>query len=537
MTALQLRPYQAEAISAILGEFASGRRRTAAVLPTGMGKTVIFAHLIRRWLAEHGGRAVVLVHRDELAAQALDKIRQVDPDLHVGLVQAERRDYAAQVLVCSVQTVSRPDALQVLPELGVSLVVVDECHHAAAPTWRAVIDTLSGRAFVVGFTATLDRADDRGLGEVFETVAYRRSIVDGILGGYLVPPRGRRIVVQGLRLDNVKVHAGDFVPGHLGSVLGYADAPRVVAKAYAEHAGDRPGVAFWPTVTLATTAAEALRDQGIPAAAVHGSMPLDERRATLQAFMAGDLQVLTNAMVLTEGWDAPRAEVCVIARPTRSPALYVQMVGRVLRPYPGKREALVLDVSGASEDHRLATLAVLAQDVARGPYGDQPPLHIPDGALLTDVITPELARRGQVIAQDVDLFHRDTLWLRTYDGVPFIPAGDDIVFLWPDDQPGRYRVGLRRRRGGEWLRTGLDLEMALLAAEDAASERAQYSSRSAPWRRRREPPSPGQLELAQRLGLYVPDGATKRDVSDLISIHFASGALDRAYRALQEQRK
>jgi superfamily II DNA or RNA helicase len=542
---VQLRKYQEDACLAVAKAYANGTQRMAVVLPTGMGKTIVFSAFISRWLQAKAGRlpAAVLVHRDELASQAADKIRHVDPALKVGLVKAGTWDLDADVIVMSVQTVSRPANLARLKDL-VSLVIVDECHHASAPTWVATLESLGtfspGGPPCVGFTATLSRTEGAALGTVFQEIVYQRDILDGIAGGHLVNPRGKLITVQAGLLDNVKVSGGDYQVGDLGQTLTDVNAPEEVAKAYVELARRRPGVCFWPTVDTAIRATEALKAQGIMAATIWGAMDLEDRRRKLQAFQDGEIQVLTNAMVLTEGWDAPRAEVCVIARPTRSASLYVQMVGRVLRPYPGKTEALVLDIAGVTMDHKLATLADLTSGRVKA---------LEDGESLAEAVERTAREDAEAVwalemtrsIQDVDLFRRSaSLWLTTDAGCWFIPTAKGFVFLWPDDHdPELYWVGWRGQGGGgSWVSSsGLELELAMDLADETVKRDPGYSVRTASWRKAGGKASPAQKDMADRIGLEYPANVSKRDLSDLITVRLASGALDPAFLKVKEARR
>lgn len=544
---MKLRKYQEDAVLAVAKAILNGTQRMAVVLPTGMGKTVVFSHLARRW-KETNGPVVVLVHRDELINQAAAKLHAVAPELTVGKVKAGTWEMDRDVVVMSVQTVSRASGLERLSQLERRgrLVIVDECHHASAATWVSTLEALGcfspGGPPCVGFTATLDRQAGNPLSTVFQEVVYQRDILDGIAGGHLVNPRGKLITLQAGLLDNVKVSGGDYQAGDLGQTLTDVNAPEEVAKAYAELAGKRrPGVCFWPTVDTALQAAEALQAQGLSAAAVHGSMDLQHRRAVLQAFQDGDLDVLTNAMVLTEGWDAPRAEVCVIARPTRSASLYVQMVGRVLRPYPGKSEALVLDITGATTDHKLATLA----DLTSGRVAQ-----VQDGESLAEAVERTAKEdAGAVWAlemtrsiQDVDLFRRSaSLWLQTEEGCWFVPTGRGFVFLWPDGHDADlYWVGWRNASGsgGSWVQHGgMELEDAMAAAEEAVQRDPGFSKRTASWRSGRKPASDAQRDMARRLQLEVPEGISKRDLGDRITVRLASRVLDPAFLKAKEARR
>ena len=223
MTArLALRPYQHEALDALHAGWDESLLRLAVVLPTGLGKTVIFAELCRDEVAQ-GNRPLILVHREELAQQAADKLRSVDPSLRVGIVKAERREYDADVLVCSVPTIARllrmAELIRHLPPVPRRLIVVDECHHAAAPTWVRALQDLGAfdGARTAGFTATLTREDGRHLGDVWQKVVYSRDILFGIRHNppYLTDVKGKRVTVDEFDLASVAKSRGDYQEGAL----------------------------------------------------------------------------------------------------------------------------------------------------------------------------------------------------------------------------------------------------------------------------------------------------------------------------------
>lgn len=549
---LALRDYQLRALDAIDGwMFADGIQRQAVVLPTGAGKTVIFSHLAKMWVDQRAERfglpakVLILVHRDELVDQAVDKLHQVAPELHVGVVKAERDDHDAQIIVGSVQTLTRASRTARLGSVG--LIIVDECHHATAAGYRRVLERLDGLDVVssavvpggpkvVGFTATLSRTDGGNLGEIWQDVAYRLDILDLIEMGHLVDVSGRRVTVDGLSLENVAQQAGDYAPRSLSDALMSADAMKVTADAYLEYAKDRSGIVFVPSVESAMEFTEEFRERGIEAATVYGAMNKDSRRSILNLFRKGDIQVLVNCMVLTEGFDAPIASCAVIARPTKSTPLYVQMVGRVLRPFPGKKDALVLDIAGATEEHQLATLADLTSRRLEV---------VPAGMGLTEAAMRERAAGNPFLSDyvvdsyQVDLFNRSRVrWLRTKEGVWFVRTRDNLFFVWPDG-PDRYKVGKRRihSAGGEWLETGLDFDMAMSWVEqDAVGEDqanvdgggVRLATRDASWRRGRQAPSEAQINLALRYGIKPTERMTKAEISDLIDIQIATDLLDRA---------
>ena len=242
-------------------------------------------------------------------------------------------------------------------------------------------------ALQLGVTATMARGDGVGLGSTWEEVVFSRSVLWMISKGYLTDVKATRVDVKGLDLSDVKASRGDYQAGDLGRALMDSQADDVIARAYVEHAKDRPGVVFTPTVETAHAAAEGLNAAGIRTAVVSGETPTQERRQIFDDFRTGRVQVLANCMVLTEGFDAPWASCAVIARPTQSQPLYVQMVGRVLRPYPGKTDALVLDVVGASS-LKLRTLIDLEPGVVSS---------VEDGELLADAVVREAEMADQVV--------------------------------------------------------------------------------------------------------------------------------------------
>ncbi len=550
---LPLREYQRTAIDKIHDAWSAGMQRPAVVLPTGAGKTVIFSHLAREILeaGRDSGHVLILVHREELATQTVAKLHAIAPHLSVGVVKAERDEIEADVIVASVQTLRKEARLARLPKIAA--VIVDECHHATADSYVSILRTVgcmdATGTRAVGFTATMEREDRKsakiGLGDIWQEIVFTRDILDMIPEGHLVDPRGVLVTIDGMSLAQAKVTRGDFADSSLSDLLLDADAQHTVAKAYAEHAKDRKGLLFAPTVKAAHAFADALNEQGIRTEVVHGAMATEDRRLVLKRFAAGETQVLSNCMVLTEGFDEPSASAVVIARPTKSASLYVQMVGRALRPFPGKTDALVLDVVGATEDHSLATLA----DLSTGRVDTVEPGESLVGA------AKRLAKRGVlglsryvVGTKAVSLFERSaSMWAQTEAGLWFVATGcsapescgyatngscrGHLVFLWPGSEPSTYRVGIcpTYARGGGWVTSeDVDLSTAMAVGEQAVAETDSgfLTSKRASWRKRNEAATPAQVGYAQRLGIEIPEGATKSVVSDLINKTVASRRLD-----------
>lgn len=548
MSAIKLRPYQREAIDAVFKAWADGMRRPAIVLPTGAGKTVVFSALVNDFRANqltsevhgNGGRRVmVLAHRDELVDQAIAKIRATLPDgVSVGKVKAESDEITADVMVCSVQTLASMRRLNHLKfyehQTGehVGLIITDECHHAAAASYGRIYDAFPD-ALQLGVTATMARGDGVGLGKVWGDVVYSRSILWMISKGYLTDVRTRQVDLKALDMADVKASRGDWQAGDLGRAMMDAQADTAIARAYKEHAGSRQGIVFTPTVETAHAATLALGNSGIRAEIVHGETHPDNRRILYEGFRTGKIQVLVNCMVLTEGFDAPWAEVAVIARPTQSAPLYTQMVGRVLRPWPGKSEALVLDIVGAAA-HKLRTLVDLDPGTVK---------QVRDGETLAEATMREAEEGDRIVKggslafdlkfREVNSFGAsDYAWGRTRAGVMYIQCGEHYVALWPTyGQPGLWDVWAvprsRYERGIETPYKALDIGSAMAWGEAVAEDYATSFgvSKSAAWRRK--PVGPTQRALAERLGVAVGPKDRAGDVSERIDWVLASSRLDR----------
>lgn len=347
-----LREYQTDTVIEILHAWSGGIQRPAVILPTGAGKTVAFAKLVTV-LNRRGNRPAILVNRDELVRQTVTKLLAADPTLLVGVVQGKRNELDADVVVASIQTISREARLAKIPPGRFTHLIADECHYAAAPSWRRVLDYFD--VPTVGFTATMTRADNKGLGEIWTDVVFERDTQWAIEQGFLVPVEARTVTLEDLDLSKVKKSGGDFADGDLGRAMSQAGAGPLIARAYSEfcrnEAGDlRRGICFAPTIETAESFLQDFRDAGIPTELVIGSTPTAERQAKYSETASGRNVVLMSVGVLTTGFDLPAVEVAVIARPTKAKGLFIQMCGRALRlsPETGKTSALILDVVGST---------------------------------------------------------------------------------------------------------------------------------------------------------------------------------------------
>lgn len=381
---MQARDYQITAQEMVFRKWQT-RSSTLVVMPTGTGKTVLFSLAIKRALKEFGGRAMVIAHREELVRQAADKLEACGVATEIEMAE-ERADGSflrrADCVVASIQTLTRRGKRFQPGEFSVA--VLDEAHHYTSPSWRAYIEHLQQNEHIkiLGVTATPDRADKVGLGAVFQSVAFEYEIADAINDGYLVRPVQQFIHIEGMDFSNVRTTAGDLNGRDLADVM---DAERVlhpIALATVEQAGAKKTIVFAPpgfresggeSFRVSERLCEMInRYRPGTAALISDSTPKDSRRQILSEFAARRIQFLVNVGVLTEGFDAPDIELVVLARPTKSRALYAQMVGRGTRPLPGvvdglttptaRRDAIaaslkpvvtVLDFVGVTGKHKL----------------------------------------------------------------------------------------------------------------------------------------------------------------------------------------
>lgn len=350
---MELRPYQTAALEAVRGAYREKHRAVLVVMPTGTGKTVLFAEIAR--LAK--GPVLVLAHRQELVQQARDKIAAWCDDV-VAVEMGAQRDFTRpdgtrpKITVASVQSLSR--RLRTIPSDAFRIVVVDEAHHATATSYRTILDHF--HAHLLGVTATPDRSDRVPLGEVFSKVAFDYDMQRAISDGWLCPIRSFLVQTRA-DFSGVRKVAGELATGEVEKVL-VRDLHLIeIAKPIFRERGSRPAIVFAASVAHARALARVLNDLAEDpsyAAALDGSMPLERRAPVLQRFRRGQIRVLVNCSLFTEGFDVPEIALVAIARPILSRSFYAQMVGRGTRIAPGKRDVLVLDFVPGNCRHTLA---------------------------------------------------------------------------------------------------------------------------------------------------------------------------------------
>ena len=348
LSGMDLRPYQGDVILRLREAVGSGHQRPLLVAPTGAGKTVIAAAVIGNAVAL-GKRVLFLAHRRELIQQAAEKLWRA-AGIDAGVIMAGhglRPDQPVQV--ASVQTLwHRAMRTSAIERPQADLVVVDEAHRARARTYEAILNAYPD-AVVLGLTATPCRGDGRGLGNVFEVLVECPPVGELVALGFLVPT-----VVYAPStpdLTGIRVERGDYVERQLAERMDDVKLIGDVVSHWHRHAADRQTVVFASSVAHSVHLRDEFQRSGVWAEHIDGTTPVDERDAILKRLADGQVRVVCNYGVLTEGWDSPAVSACVLARPTKNMGLFRQMVGRVLRPAPGKTDALILDHAGATHEH------------------------------------------------------------------------------------------------------------------------------------------------------------------------------------------
>ena len=347
MSEITLRPYQVEAGAAIRQQWEEGRRRTLLVLPTGLGKTVVLSKVAEEEVKD-GKRVLILAHRDELLKQAADKLRAVT-GMEAGYERAGESAMGCMwpVTVGSVQSLCRPARLERYPGDYYGTLIVDEAHHALSDSYQRVLGHFP-EANVLGVTATPDRGDRRTLSSYFDSIAYEYGLRQAIEEGYLVPLQAKMIPLR-VDLSEVSLSNGDYSARDLGDALDPWLAQ--IAQEMAKECQGRKTVVFLPLIETSRRFCGMLQEAGMKACEVNGESA--DREEVIRDFSEGKYEVLCNSMLLTEGWDCPAVDCVVVLRPTRSRALYQQMIGRGMRLSPGKTELLILDFLWLSEKHSL----------------------------------------------------------------------------------------------------------------------------------------------------------------------------------------
>jgi superfamily II DNA or RNA helicase len=538
----RLRDYQRQCLTAIFERYQAGVRRELVCLPTGSGKTVIFAEFPRYFKMKN--RMLVLAHRGELLDQARDKIRAANPDLRVEVDQADRTaDPDCDVVVASIPTLGRKGSkrLKHLDPDRFFLIVVDEAHHAIASTYKRVLEHFDAfspetRKLVVGFTATPKRGDGVGLDAVFQEIVFSRSLPDLIQAGFLSPVAGYRVETE-TDLTRVKTRMGDFVASQLSQAVDIEARNQMIVEIYRSHLEGKPTLCFCVDVAHARHLADAFNRSGIRAASVSGDTDRSLRAKMLEDFGSGKIQVLANCMVLTEGYDEPGVEGIILARPTKSALLYTQMIGRGTRLHPGKENVTIIDIVDVTREHRLVNLPSLfglsehfdlegrttdeVEKAMQWVERNRPWVSVDRASSLTDL----RYRCTRVDLFDLDLppeleTHAKFAWVGLGRGGYRLGLTEERAVLVLPTILGEWEVQLRQMGREEAVLSRPDLPSVISEAEDFVARRfrdllplVRLDTR---WRR--APATEKQLGILRSRKIEVPKGITKGQASHLIGM-------------------
>ena len=510
------RDYQSEAIEDVLFHWHEGTTRQLICLPTGTGKTVIFALLAKQL----NMRTLVICPSNELIQQAMGKFKDVWPGVSIGIVKAEADEVDAQVVVASIQTASRPGRLERLRQQGFGLQIIDEAHRSAAPSYTTVIsglgfDRMDPKKLMLGTTATPKRGDGIGLGGIFEKITFERSMKTMIRAGYLAPLIGKQIQTR-VELDDIKVRHGDFIAGQLAARINTRARNQLIVDNFQIYGEDRRcALAFCAGVQHALDLAALFCLNGISAAAVYGSMPDDERAKIIQGFKDGQYRVVTNCQLLTEGFDCPGIDCILLGRPTKSEALFTQMIGRGTRIMPPKQDCLILDYTDNTARLDLCTYRNTLEGTIQ-PLQEEDDLCEAYGSALEPIVLPSDPDAAVVGVKDIEFFDRTAFAWTNVEDTWHLKVTDDEV--WVRQAEGGYEV-IGRSAGQTSIlsKQPLPMDYAFGVAEDwlrAHTTKSRWARKDAPWRA--EPATDKQLDVLRRMGIAIDAPMSKGEACALI---------------------
>lgn len=539
---LTLRPYQQEALQSVKDNFQKGISKQLIVLPTGSGKTVIFSHIPQ--VIEDSLPMLVLAHRSELLSQATEKILWSNPQFNIQTEKAEETaDLTGDVIVASVQTLGRSDSKRILkfPKDYFKSIIVDEAHHASADSYRRILDYFNPK-FLLGVTATPQRSDSTRLTDVFQEITYYKNIQDLIKEGYLSRIIGYRVKTN-TDISEVETSHGDYTLSQLEDKIDNLERNTLVVKSYLEFASNKKAVVFASGVNHAKHLAASFAQNQISVRIVLGDTPDEERKKILLDFKNGQVKVIVNVGVLTEGFDEPSIDAIIIARPTRSTLLYTQIVGRGTRIFEGKEHCIIIDIADATVGKKPLGLPTLL---------GMPPDFDLKGQDFIDVADKykelEDYCLGQAIKvlspEDIDLAYKQidlfmpppiNEVLYTYSRFIWAEVGEDDFHLSITqdesiriyiDALGRWTTSLRNRTVNPPADTILghpeDMREAFVRTDRWITNNRSYHvnliDANAIWRS--DTPTDKQKKMLKRIGVPVTADMTKGIASQIISKYY-----------------
>ena len=537
---IALRPYQEEALSSISTNLENGINKQLVVLPTGAGKTVIFSHLPK--VLSTSLPMLVLAHRGELLTQAQEKILWSNPQLDVQIEKAELHADMCDVVVASVPTLGRAESERILkyPKDYFKSIVIDEAPHAAAPTYRRIIDYFN-YDLLLGVTATPQRSDSVRLTDVFQEIVYYKTIQDLIQDGYLCRLVGYRVKTD-TDISEVETNNGDYIASQLEEAINTPIRNASVVAAYLQIAPEKKAIVFASGVQHANDLALSFR-QKVTTEVLLGTTSEEDRLDILHRFKTGETKVLVNVGVLTEGFDEPSVEAIILARPTRSSLLYTQIVGRGTRLFEGKQHCIIIDIADTTKGKKPLGLPTLLGLPPEFDLQGQDLLEVANEYKKLEQFCPGEAVRV-LNPDDIDLaYKRIDLFMP--------PPPNEIVlqysaFVWAEvgendfhlginngeslriyiDPLGRWTVELTQANSSSSKTTILghveDIREAFVRSDKWVMNNRSTSitliDSTAAWRS--DGPTDAQKKLLKRIGVPVTSDMTKGTASQIISKYY-----------------
>lgn len=517
------REYQLEALESVAKAQFHGVTRQLISLPTGCGKTVVFSLLAK----EINVKTLVLAHTEELISQAVSKFKIVWPEVDIGIVKAESDEIEAQVVVASIQTASKMKRLYKLKGQNFGLMIIDEAHHATAPSYETVIKDLdffnnASDKLLVGVTATPKRGDGIGLGNIFQEIVFERSIHTMIRSGYLSPLKGKQVFTK-VDLGKVGIANGDFITSQLSKMVNTPERNNLIVESYTQYVlGRKRTLAFCVDVQHAKDLARTFKEKGTEAKAVYGSMTREERAEALSGFSNGKYEVLTNCQLLTEGFDEPGIDCVIMGRPTHSSSLFTQMIGRGTRTSPLKMDCLVLDFTDNVTKHDLCTYKNTLDGAVDILFDVECKNKIDEyeESAIQEIVDPTASIKAELIKERVEE-------VNFFDNVHFAwnSVGSDwhLVLgssrdVWViQTEEGYFVKAIEDGVSTDLSTRALPLDYALGVAEDWSrnqTTKSAWARKDAEWRKERA--TEKQIDTLDKMGIKLNYFPSKGEAAELI---------------------
>ena len=518
-----LREYQKIAINDA-SDALDKHGNTLVVAPTGAGKTIMLSALVGK-RHKSSQNVLVLQHRDELVSQNSNKFHRVNPSLNISEVNAAQKDWSGDAVFAMVQTLSREKNLENMPK--VDLIVVDEAHHTIADTYQRIIKAAKKAnegVQIVGFTATPNRGDKKGLRDVFTNCSHQIEISTLIREGFLVPPK-TYVIDVGVQdeLRQVRKKISDFDMAEVESIMNRRAINQRVVEEWDAKAGDRQTIVFCSTVQHAEDLCQEFVDYGINAKTVTGETPKDKREQILSDLTSGIVQVVVNVAVLTEGFDAPPVSCVILTRPCSYKATMVQMIGRGLRTvdqeeFPGvvKSDCIVMDFGTSVLTHGSLDDAVDLDGQQANGSGEAPvkicsnceseiPLNVRECPICGhEIERPEAEILEDFILTEVDLMNRSPFrWIDLFGTGACLAAAGFNGFALIAEVDGLCMAIVKKNKGKTRVISSGTRRQVMAAADDFMRQNESGDTANKTKRWLNDSPSQKQRDLLAQHGVVV----------------------------------